>query len=39
MREFIDEEDYYLEWEEFHSKHPEVDKLEYELGVKQTQEM
>lgn len=35
----IEEEDLFLEWAEFHDLYPDVTKEEYELAVKQTQEM
>lgn len=37
--EFVAEEDLDMEWEQFHSKYPKIEKHEYELMVKQTQEM
>ena len=39
MKEHIDLDEYFLDWDEFHQKYPEVERWEYELGVKQTQEM
>lgn len=38
-KEHTDEEDYFLEWEEFHKKHPLIPQHEYDMGVKKTQEM
>ena len=36
---YIEEEDLDMEWEQFHSKYPKIEKHEYELMVKKTQEM
>lgn len=36
---YIDFEDYTLSWKEFHKKYPNVDKWEYDWGVKKYQEM
>lgn len=36
---YIPEEDYTLDWEEFHKKHPIVLKEDYDMGVKRFQEM
>lgn len=37
--EYIDFEDYTLSWEEFHKKYLNMDKWEYDWGVKKYQEM
>ena len=34
----IEEDDLFLTWEEFHKKHPEVDKWEWEMMQKKLQE-
>lgn len=35
----VDEDDLILDWETFHVKHPDVSKEEYELMVKEFQEI
>lgn len=39
MKYFIDEDDLSLDWEDFKKKHPDVTKEEYDLMVKQFQEV
>ena len=39
MKNYIPEDDYTLDWEDFHKKHPIVLKEDYEMGVKKFQEM
>lgn len=36
---YVPEEDYTLDWEDFKKKHPLVSKEDYEMGVKRFQEM
>ena len=38
-RMFIDEDDLFLDWEDFKKKYPDITKEEYELVVKQFQEV
>ena len=35
----IDEDDYALEWDEFHKLHPAIDRWEYDFEQKKIQEM
>ncbi len=35
----IEEDDLYLTWEEFHKKHPDIDKREWEQMQKELQEV
>lgn len=37
-KEYIEEQEYFLDWETFHERHPFVEKWGYEDGVKKTQE-
>lgn len=39
IKDYIEEDDYTLDWEDFHKKHPLVLKEDYEMGVKRFQEM
>ncbi|MBO7733090.1 MAG: hypothetical protein J6S67_11070 [Methanobrevibacter sp.] len=36
---FIEEHEMYLSWEQFHKKHPEVDKWKWEQKQKELQEV
>ena len=39
LKASVDEDDLILDWEMFHVKHPDVTKEEYDLMVKQFQEV